>query len=80
MRPSFWRVRSWVSSIDRPSESTLLLTSPTFVLTNFFVAHAVDPPIVTWLALGVLFVSPGASSAMSCGLRPTGNASTSALV
>ena len=43
-------------------------------------SNAVDPPIVTWLAFGVLLVSPGASSAMSCGRRPTGSTSTSAFV
>ena len=42
--PSFWRVRSCVSSSERPSESTLSFTSPTLVRTNFFVAHAVEPP------------------------------------
>ena len=36
IRPSFLRVRSWVSSSERPSESTLSLTSPTLVRTNFF--------------------------------------------
>src|SRR5688500_20086438 len=43
MRPSLARVRSWVSSTVRPSESTLVFTSPTRVLTNFLVAHAVEP-------------------------------------
>ena len=43
-------------------------------------SKAVDPPIVTWLAFGVLLVSPGASSAMSCGRRPTGRTSTSSFV
>src|SRR5262249_61330898 len=47
MRPSFRRVRSWVSSIERPIESTLSLTSPTLVRTNFLVAHAVVPPIAS---------------------------------
>src|SRR5262245_14469140 len=44
MRPSLRRVRSCVSSTERPSESTLSFTSPTLVRTNFFVAHAVVPP------------------------------------
>src|SRR5688500_6900111 len=44
MRPSLARVRSCVSSTVRPSESTLVFTSPTRVLTNFFVAHAVELP------------------------------------
>src|SRR5438876_300888 len=44
MRPSLRRVRSWVSSSDRFVASTLSLTSPTLVRTNFFVAHAVEPP------------------------------------
>src|SRR6266850_8238719 len=43
MRPSLARVRSCVSSIDLPSESTLVLTSETFVLTNPLVAQAVPP-------------------------------------
>jgi len=47
MRPSFLRVRSCVSSIARPCESTFSFTSPTLVRTNFLVAQAVDPPIVT---------------------------------
>jgi hypothetical protein len=42
--PSFLRVRSCVSSTERPSESTLPFTSPTLVLTNFLLAHAVVPP------------------------------------
>ena len=45
IRPSFLRVRSWVSSSERPIESTLSFTSPTLVRTNFLVAHAVVPPI-----------------------------------
>src|SRR5262245_46532435 len=45
MRPSFLRVRSCVSSSERPIESTLSFTSPTLVRTNFLLAHAVDPPI-----------------------------------
>ena len=44
MRPSFLRVRSCVSSIDRPCASTFSFTSPTLVRTNFLVAHAVVPP------------------------------------
>src|SRR5207342_2166458 len=44
MRPSFLRVRSCVSSSERPCASTFSLTSPTLVRTNFLVAHAVDPP------------------------------------
>jgi hypothetical protein len=47
MRPSFLRVRSCVSSIARPCESTFSFTSPTLVRTNFLVAQAVDPPIAS---------------------------------
>src|SRR5205814_10546911 len=42
--PSFLRVRSCVSSTERPSESTFPFTSPTLVLTNFLLAQAVVPP------------------------------------
>src|SRR6185369_15492678 len=45
--PSFLRVRSWVSSTDCVRLSTLPLTSPTLVLTNFFVAHAGSPTATT---------------------------------
>src|SRR5436190_15464574 len=45
MRPSLRRVRSWVSSRERPIESTLSFTSPTLVRTNFLVAQALDPPM-----------------------------------
>jgi len=44
MRPSFARVRSWFSSTDFPSVSTLSFTSPTRWRTIFFVAHALVPP------------------------------------
>jgi hypothetical protein len=43
MRPSLTRVRSWFSSTERVNVSTLSLTSPTLVRTNFFVAQAVVP-------------------------------------
>src|SRR2546430_16365234 len=52
MRPSFRRVRSCVSSTERPSESTLSFTSPTLVRTNFLDAHAVDPPTAS-TAIGI---------------------------
>jgi len=42
--PSFVRVRSCVSSSERPSESTFSFTWPTLVRTNFLVAQALDPP------------------------------------
>src|SRR5262249_5731895 len=44
MRPSFRRVRSCVSSSDRPIESTLSFTSPTLVPTLFGLARGVGPP------------------------------------
>ena len=44
MRPSFERVRSWFSSTDFESVSTLSFTWVTSPRTNFFVAHAVVPP------------------------------------
>ena len=53
IRPSFWRVRSCVSSTDLPSESTLVLTSPTLVLTNFFDAQAVLPTARTVMAVAM---------------------------
>src|SRR3972149_1199124 len=65
MRPSFARVRSWVSSTERESPSTLPLTSPTCPLTNFFVAHAVVPPSAnarTGIASTSLFICPPSSS------------------
>jgi hypothetical protein len=41
-------------------------------------SNAKAPPIVTWLALGVLLVSPGAISATSDSVRPIGRVSTAA--
>jgi hypothetical protein len=40
MRSAFCRVCSWVFSTVPPRVSTLVLTPPTSVRTNFFVAHA----------------------------------------
>jgi hypothetical protein len=44
MRASFARVRSCVSSMARPCESTFEFTSPTLVRTNPLVAQAVELP------------------------------------
>ena len=43
------------------------------------VRHAKPPEIVTWLALGVLFVSPVRARRQSCGRRVPGNMSRSRL-
>src|SRR5436190_20938037 len=51
MRPSFFRVRSCVSSTARPTESTLSFTSPTLVRTNFFDAHAVPLTAITMMGI-----------------------------
>src|SRR5215467_2919374 len=51
--PSFFRVRSWVSSTDCVRLSTLLLTSPTLFRTNFLVAHAGRPTATTPASVSV---------------------------
>src|SRR5262249_44153786 len=73
-------VSSWTaSSMYRVWGLPNRLSSTSTPLTMKMLSYPNPPEIVTWPVLNVLFVRPGASSAMSGGVRPTGSASISRL-
>src|SRR5215471_7218632 len=75
MRASFALVRSWVSSRDFDSPSTLSFTSPTCCRTIFLVAHALVPPRANAeiaIAPIILFIAVSPLETLAAGPPPRG--------